>query len=124
MSVQLYKAAVIEKNDTAIAACDASIGRLESIVGLPASRESLRLAQLSRAKNERTQLRQVNTHLRIAGTTVRPMDDTIASELNELGNKLDKQIADNAIVDARITFITSVLDDVNKLRRITSAHQG
>jgi Tfp pilus assembly PilM family ATPase len=124
MPVQFSKAAVIEKNNTAIAACDASIKRLGKIVGLPVSKEAVRLAQLSRASNQKTQLRTVNTHLKAAGTTVKPMTDKTAQELNDLGNKLDDQIANDAIVNATIVFITSVLDDANRIRTITTAHQG
>jgi len=124
MPVQFSKAAVMEKNKTAIAACEASSQRLGQIVGLPVSKEANRLAQLSRSTNERTQLRAVNAHLKAAGTTVRPMSDATAQELNDLGNKLDDQIAKDEIVGATVGFITSVLDDVNRLRNITSAHQG
>ncbi|MGH9970437.1 MAG: hypothetical protein ACREBG_21970 [Pyrinomonadaceae bacterium] len=124
MSVQFSKAAVIEKNKTAIEACNQSIDRLEKIVGLPTSKETERLIQLSRAKNERTQLRAVNAHLKAAGTTVKPMDDAIASELNDLGNRLDQKIRNNLIINATIDFITSVLGDVNKLRGIVAGHQG
>jgi hypothetical protein len=124
MSVQFSKAAVIEKNKTAIEACEQSIARLESIVGLPASREKVRIIQLGRAKNERTALRAVNGHLRAAGTTVRPMSDNVADELNGLGNRLDQQIRNDLIIDATIDFITSVLNDASRLRTITDGHKA
>lgn len=124
MPVQFSKAAVIAKNNTGIAACELSITRLEAIVGLPASKELLRVAQLSRARNERTQLKSVNTHYRASGTTVKPMAEETAKELNDLGNKLDKQIADDEIINATIGFITSVLTDVGRLRDIADAHRG
>jgi hypothetical protein len=124
MSVQFSKAAIIAKNKTAIDACDASTQRLGQIVGLPVSKEGQRLAQLSRASNEKKQLRAVNAHLTAAATTVKPMADETAKELNDLGNKLDDQIAKDAITNATISFITSVLDDVNKIQTITTAHKG
>jgi hypothetical protein len=124
MPVQFSKAAVIEKNRTAIEACDQSITRLDDIVGLPASLEAARIAQLSRATNERTNLKQVNAHLRAAGTTVRPMADAVATELNDLANRLDQQIQNDLIVNASVAFTTTVLNDVSRLRSITAAHQG
>jgi hypothetical protein len=124
MPFEFSKAEIIRKNDTAIDACEASIARLEGIVGLPVSKEIKRVTQLGRARNERTQLRSVNAHYRAAGTVVRPMSDATAEELNALGNKLDKQIENDAIVNATIAFITSVLTDVKRLRDITSSHQG
>src|SRR5712691_3526242 len=118
MSVQFSKEAVIEKNKTALDACDESIARLKKLgeEGLFPDDENDRLIQLSRATNEKTQLEQVNAHLEAAETTVKPMDDAVASELNDLGNKLDQQIRDDLIVGATIDFITSVLDDASKLR--------
>ncbi len=124
MPVEFSKAAIIAKNKTAIDACDASSERLGKIVGLPVTKEAQRLAQLSRAGNEKKQLRAVNTHLNTAGTTVKPMADKTAEELNDLGNKLDKQIANDAITNATISFITSVLDDVSRIRTITDAHKA
>jgi hypothetical protein len=122
MSVQLDQSEIIKNNQTAIDACDQSIDRLESIVGLPTSTETVRLIQLSRATNERTQLRQVNAHLGAGETTVQPMDDAVAAELNDLGNRLDEQIRNDLIASATIDFITSVLGDVSKLRAIAEAH--
>lgn len=124
MPVQFSKAAIIAKNKTAIEACDASSERLGNIVGLPVSKEAKRVAQLSRADNEKKQLRAVNAHLNTAGTTVKPMADDTAKELNDLGNKLDQEIANDAITDATISFITSVLDDVSRIRTITDAHKA
>lgn len=124
MPVEFSKAAIIAKNKTAIDACDASSERLGNIFGLPVTKEAQRLAQLSRAGNEKKQLRAVNTHLNTAGTTVKPMADKTAEELNDLGNKLDKQIANDAITNATISFITSVLDDVSRIRTITDAHKA
>lgn len=118
MPVQLSKAEIIRKNKIGIDACDQSSERLESIVGLPASKETKRLIQLSRAANEKTQLRQVNAHLNTAGVTVKPISDALANQLNDLGNTLDKQIRDGLITNATIDFITSVLGDVSKLRSI------
>ncbi len=124
MPVEFSKAAIIAKNKTAIEACDASSKRLGNIVGLPVTKEAQRLAQLSRADNEKKQLRAVNTHLNTAGTTVKPMADKTAEELNALGNKLDQQIENDAITNATISFITSVLDDVSRIRTITDAHKA
>lgn len=126
MTVQFSKAEVIEKNNTAIEACDESIDRLTSLgeEGLFPDDEAARLVQLSRATNERTSLEQVNAHLTAAGTTVRSMDDDVADELNDLGNRLDQQIRDDLITNATIDFITSVLDDASRLRAITDAHKA
>ena len=124
MSVQLSKAAVIEKNKIAISACEAVINRLEHVVGLPAAMELQKLAQITRARNLKTQLRAVNTHLKTAGTVVSPMSEAIAAELNALGNKLDQQIQSDAIANATLDFAISVLADVNRLRGITRSHQG
>lgn len=124
MPVQFSKAAVMEKNQTAIEACTKSIERLEAIVGLSSSKEVTRVAQLSRATNERTNLRQVNAHLRAAGTTVRPMSDAVAVELNDLGNRLDQKIRNNLIINASVDFITSVLNDASRLRSITDSHKA
>jgi hypothetical protein len=124
MSVQFSKAAVIQKNSTAIDACNQSVTRLNNIVGLPPAREAARIAQLSRAVNERTILKQVNAHLRTAGTTVKPMDDAVAADLNNLANKLDGQIQNNLITDATVAFIMGVLNDVSRLGSITASHRG
>jgi hypothetical protein len=122
--VQFSKAAVIEKNQTAIEACTQSIERLDNIVGLSVAKEQKRIIQRSNAVNERTNLRQVNAHLKAAGTTVRPMADKLADELNELGNRLDQLIRDDLIANATIDFITSVLTDAAKIRAITDAHKA
>jgi hypothetical protein len=118
MSVEFSKAALIAKNMTAIEVCTKCMERLEAIVGLPTSRETKRIIQLNRASNERTLLRQVNANLRAAGTTVKPLADNVAAELNDLGNKLDEKIRRDLIVDATIDFVTSVLNDVSDLRGI------
>jgi hypothetical protein len=125
MPVQFSNDAVIEKNDTAIDACDESIDRLTELgeEGLFPDDESERLIQLSRAVNQKTNLRQINANLTAAKTVVRPMPDNIANELNELGNRLDQQIRDDLIANATIDFIRSVLTDVGRLRSITDAHQ-
>jgi len=125
MPVQFSNDAVIEKNDTAIDACDESIDRLTELgeEGLFPDDESERLIQLSRAVNQKTNLRQINANLTAAKTVVRPMPDNIANELNELGNRLDQQIRDDLIANATIDFIKSVLTDVGRLRSITDAHQ-
>ncbi len=124
MPVEFSKAAIIAKNSIGIDACELSMARLEGMVGLTVAKEAVRIAQLGRATNQRTQLRSVNAHYKAAGTVVRPMADQTAEELNALGNKLDKQIQDDLIIDGTISFITSVLGDVNRLRTITEAHQG
>lgn len=121
MSVQFSKAALIEKNDIAIEACSQSINRLENIVGLTDPRESVRLIQLSRAVNERTNLGQINAHLRASTTVVGPLNDALANELNELGNRLDQRIRNDLIINATIDFITSVLNDASRLRGITDS---
>lgn len=124
MPVQFSKAAVMEKNQTAIEACTQSIERLDNIVGLSVAKEQKRIIQRSNAVNERTNLRVINAHLKAAGTTVLPMADNLADELNELGNRLDQQIRDDLIANATIEFITSVLTDAAKIRAITGAHQA
>ena len=124
MPTQFSKSAIIDKNKIAIDACDSSIARLESIVGLSNAREIKRIAQLSRAINEKTFLRQVNAHLRAAGTTFRPIDDALATELNNLGNSLDRKIQNNEIINASVEFITSVLNDVSRLRTITDSNKA
>jgi len=123
MPTQFSKSAIIEKNKIAIDVCDSSIDRLESIVGLSNAREIIRIAQLSRAINEKTFLRQITAHLRAAGTTFRPMDDALATELNDLANQLDRKIQNNLIINASVEFITSVLNDVSKLRTIADSHK-
>lgn len=126
MPVQFSKAEVIKKNQTAIEACNQSITRLkiireESI--FPADKTEATI-QRSRATNERTQLRQVNAHLKAAGTTVKPLANNVASELNALGNRLDQLIRNDLIINATIEFITSVITDAGKLRAITNAHKA
>ena len=120
MSVQFSNEEVIQKNKTAIDACDQAIARLKTLgeEGLFPDDENDRLIQLGRATNEKTQLRQVNAHLAAAETTVQPMDDATANELNDLGNRLDEKIRNDLIVNATIDFITSVLDDASKIRSI------
>jgi len=115
---------VIAKNQTAIEACTQSIDRLDNIVGLSGSKEHKRITQRSRAVNERTNLRQVNAHLRAAGTTFKPLADSVAGELNDLGNRLDQQIRNDLIAGATIDFITSVLQDVAKIRDITDSNKA
>lgn len=124
MSVQLSNEEVIQKNETAIAACEQTIAGLNALgeQGLFPDDENDRLIQLSRATNEKTQLQQVNAHLRAAETTVQPMDDAVAAELNDLGNRLDEQIQNDQIANATIEFITSVLDNVVKIRTIAETH--
>ena len=126
MPVPFSKSAVIEKNKIAIDACDQSIDRLRTLGEefLLPNLEQKRKIQVDRATNERTNLKQINAHLRAAGTVVRPMADNVAKELNDLGNRLDQQIRDDLIANATIDFITSVLKDVSKLRTIVDAHQG
>ncbi|HEY9503597.1 MAG TPA: hypothetical protein VIR01_18305 [Pyrinomonadaceae bacterium] len=126
MPVQFSKSAVIEKNRIAIEACDLSIDRLEELgeKGLFADAEAERLVLVTRATNTRTNLKQINAHLRAAGTVMRPMADNVAKELNDLGNRLDQQIRNDLILNAKIGFITSVLSDVNKLRAIINAHRA
>jgi hypothetical protein len=121
MSIQFSKEAVIAKNKLAIDACDASIARLNKLgeAGLFSDDEADRLVQLSRATNEKTELRQVNAHLTAAATTVKPIDEAVANELNDLGNRLDEKIRNDLIANATIDFITSVLNDASKLRSIT-----
>jgi len=115
---------VIAKNQTAIEACTQSIDRLDNIVGLSGSKEHKRITRRSRAVNERTNLRQVNAHLRAAGTTFKPLADSVAGELNDLGNRLDQQIRNDLIAGATIDFITSVLQDVAKIRDITDSNKA
>lgn len=121
MPVKLSKAALTEKNRIAIEACNQSINRLENIDELTDSKETARLIQLGRAVSERTNLKQINTHLKASTTVVSPIDDNLANELNELGNRLDQKIKNDLIINATIDFITSVLDDASKLRGITDS---
>lgn len=118
MPFQFSKAALIEKNKAAIAAAQAVINRLNQIGGLSAASEKKRLAQRTRAKNLITQMQTVNANLKAAGTVVEPLSDAVAEELNKLGNKLDEQIASDAILNATLDFVTSVLDDVRRLQAI------
>lgn len=124
MPIQFSSDDVIEKNKTAIDACNESITRLNSLgeEGLFPDDESERLIQLSRATNSRTNLRQINADLTAARKVVMPMPESIATELNDLGNRLDQQIENDLIANATIDFITSVLTDVSRLRGITDAH--
>lgn len=122
MSVQFSSADLIGKNDKALEACNLTIERLEGMLALPSSLERKRLAQLSRATNQVTQLEQMNAHLRAAATTVSPMAEQTANELNALGNKLEQHIATNAILSATIDFVKDVLDDTNKVRDIITGH--
>ena len=121
MPVQINVADLIASNDKAIDACNQAIARLQQIVGLPAGQEHVRLAQLSHATNQVTQLEQINAHLRASETTVKALDENLAAQLNDLGNTLDEQIADDAIADATVSFITDVLTNVDKIRGITGA---
>jgi hypothetical protein len=125
MPVEFSNEEVIEKNDIAIDACNASIDRLTELgeKSLFPDDESERLIQLSRATNQRTNLRQINANLRAATTVIKPIPENIANELNDLGNRLDEQIRDDLIANASIDFITSVLTDVGRLRAIADAHQ-
>lgn len=113
---------VIEKNNRAIQACDKSTSRLNSIFGLPAHREELRVAELSRASLEGTHLRQLNAHLGAASIVVRPIDDQTAQELNALDNALAQKIRNDLITSATIEFITGVLDDASRVRNIITQH--
>lgn len=124
MPTKFSKSAIIDKNRISIEACDRSIDRLESIVGLSNAREIIRIAQLSRAINEKAFLRIINAHLRTAGTTMRPMDDALAAELNSLGNSLDIKIQNNQIINASLGFITSVLGDVSRMQTIIDSHKA
>lgn len=124
MSFQFSKAALIEKNGTAITAAQAAINRLDGIGGLPTPQETKRLAQRTRARNLITQLRTVNANLRAAGTVVQPLSDADADELNALGNSLDNQIASAAILNATLDFVTSVLNDVGRLQALVSSAQA
>ena len=124
MPFQFSKTALIEKNKAAIAAAQAVINRLDGIGGLPDDLETIKLAQRTRARNLITQLRTVNANLRAAGTVVRPLSDAVAEELNELGNVLDQQIASDAILNATLDFVTSVLDDVVRLQSIVRSAQA
>lgn len=124
MSFQFSKAALIEKNRTAIAAAQAVSSRLDEIGGLPTALEKKRLAQQTRADNLITQLRTVNANLKAAGTVVQPLSDAVAEKLNTLGNTLDEQIASDAILNATLDFVTSVLDDVGRLQTIVRSAQA
>ena len=124
MSFQFSKSALIEKNNAAIAGAQAVINRLDEIGGLPAALELKRLAQRTRARNLITQLQTVNANLKAAATVVEPLSDADADELNELGNTLDKQIASDAILNATLDFVTSVLNDVGRLQALVSSAQA
>jgi hypothetical protein len=124
MSIQFSSAEVIARNEIAIAVCNATITRLQGIKGLPVSLNADRLAAMNRAGLERTQLRAITDNLRAGLTRVQPLSDQQAAELNALGNKLDQQIRTSAIINASIDFITSVLNDVGRLRTIVSSNQA
>jgi len=124
MSFQFSKAAIIEKNRVAISAAQAVINRLDGIGGLPDELETEKLKQRTRARNLITQLRTVNANLKAAGTVVKPLSDAVAEELNDLGNILDKQIASDAILNATLDFVISVLDDVGRLQAIVRSAQA
>lgn len=119
MPIQFSRDEVIAKNRIAIDACTAIIARLQAIKGLPVSLNADRLAAINRANNERTQLRTINDHLIAGEKVVQPIPDQLAAELNALGNRLDQQIRSDAIVNASLDFITSLLNDVGRLRTIT-----
>jgi hypothetical protein len=124
MSVHFSPGEIISRNQTAIIAANQCVSALITLgeSGLFADEENDRLIQLSRATNEITQLEQVNAHLAASIVTVQPMDEGVAAELNELGNRLDEKIATNLIIDASLDFAISVLNEVSNLKSITSAH--
>lgn len=124
MPIQFSRDEVIAKNTIGINACNASITRLQAMKALPVSLNADKLAAIQRAGNERLQLRTINDNLEAGRTRVQPMSDQQAAELNALGNRLDQQIRTNAIINASIDFIGSVLADVGELRNITSSHQS
>lgn len=121
MSIQVNITDLIASNEKAIEACNLAIQRLKKIVGLPDDEEDERLAQLSRATNQVTNLEEINAHLGASEITVKPLDENLANELNELGNTLDQQIANDEIADATVSFITDVLTNVDKIRGITGS---
>jgi hypothetical protein len=49
------------------------------------------------------------------------MNDALATQLNALGNKLEQQIQTDQIIGATLDFVTTVLDDVSKIRSIVSS---
>lgn len=122
MPVEFSVQDAIDKNTRALEACERSRARLQSIAGLPAHIELDRLAELSRASNERTQLRQLDAHLRASVQVVEPIDDDLAQELNELDNALDEKIRRNQITSATIDFISGVLSEVTRVRNIIRQH--
>lgn len=122
MPVQFSLQQIIEKNNRAIAACEESTSRLNSIFGLSPQREELRVRELGRASMEETHLRQLNAHLQAANVVVRQMDDQTALELNALDNALDQKLRNDLIISATIDFITGVLNDANSLGSIIRQH--
>jgi hypothetical protein len=123
MPVQFNAQAIIDKNKSAISAATKSIARLKKIrqQGLFPDDENDVEIQLSRALNERTELKDINSNLQAGQVTVSPMNDALATQLNALGNKLEQQIQTDQIIGATLDFVTTVLDDVSKIRSIVSS---
>lgn len=118
-AIVFNKSLVITRNDIAIEACNVAIARLDKITGLGIDSNATRLDEITRAETLRNRLETINENLRAATKVVQPLSAQLVTELNNLGNKLDQQIRNDAMINASIDFITSVLDDVNRLRNIT-----
>ena len=112
----------IEKNTRALDACRKSKSRLATIPGLIGRDEQDRVAELSRASNEETDLETLDAHLRASAQVVQPLDAETAQELNELDNALDQKIRRNLIIGGTVDFVSAVLDDVTKVRNIIEDH--
>jgi hypothetical protein len=112
----------IKKNARALEACRKSKARLASIPALIGEDEQDRIAELSRASNEETDLEELDAHLRASAQVVQPLDNETAEELNELDNALDDKIRENLIIGGTVDFISGVLNDVTKVRTIIEDH--
>ena|SRR5215203_635095 len=110
---------VIARNNLAINALNIAIARLDEMRGLDIDDNATRLDEITRAETLRNRLETINENLTAASKVVQPLSAQVITELNNLGNKLDQQIRADAMIGASIDFISSVLDDVNRLRNIT-----
>ena len=118
-AIVFNKLQVIARNEIAIEACNVAIAQLDAITGLGIDLNATRLDEITRAENLRNRLETINENLRASTKVVQPLPAQLVTELNDLGNKLDQQIRNDAMIGASIDFITSVLNDVNRLRSIT-----
>lgn len=120
MSATVFnKTQVIARNDIAIEACNIAIAQLDGITGLGTDSDARRLDEITRAETLRNRLETINENLTAASKVIQPLSAQLVTELNDLGNKLDQQIRNDDLINASIDFISSVLNDVARLRNIT-----